>query len=132
MNTITFGQHLQLMYLHAPWLFWGLALALLLQVLDVVSTVLALQNPNNREANGIIAFFMDMLSPGGWVILKLILALFAYYMLSEVTLRHPDLTAEATWLVWVLNLITIAVVINNIRLAGRKDDDEDDDYGREY
>lgn len=82
--------------------------ALVLQIVDVLSTSLALERTNAREANPIIRFAMTRFSTGAWILAKLAVSIIAIWAIAS----HDQAV-----LLWILNAAYLWVVVRNISIA---------------
>lgn len=89
------------------------AVFVLLQVLDVWSTHRALA-AGGQEANPIARWFMAQLGAGlGLFVLKAVVCLYLWWLLPQMPAH------QVLWVMWVNNLIYVAVVAHNLRVARR-------------
>lgn len=77
----------------------------LVQIADVISTVIALRGPA-REANPVIKWMMDHLGHG-WIVVKLGIAALAAWLLWS---------SELTQWLWIANAVMALVILNNIKV----------------
>lgn len=95
----------------SPALLLAVAVFVLLQLLDVWSTLRALA-AGGQEGNPIARFFMHWLGNGaGLLVLKALLCLWLWLLLPHVP------AGQVLWVVWTINVIYVPVVVNNIFVA---------------
>lgn len=95
----------------SPALLLAVAVFVLLQLLDVWSTHRALA-AGGQEVNPIARWFMARLGTGpGLLVLKAAVCLYLWWLLPQVPAH------QVPWVMWVVNVVYIAVVVNNTFVA---------------
>ena len=80
---------------------------ILSQLADVVTTQFALTSGRAHESNPIVAWLMEKAGLG-WIVIKLVVACGAAYLLQENGYRDA---------IWLVSLAFFALAINNIRVT---------------
>ena len=80
---------------------------ILSQLADVVTTQFALTSGRAHESNPIVAWVMERFGLG-WIIIKLVVACFAAYLLQENGWKDA---------IWLVSLAFFALAVNNIRVT---------------
>lgn len=89
-------------------LLWAVLFGILVQILDVVSTMMALDRANTREANPLLAQLFDVVGETFGLITKALVAIVGILWIASF---------DQAVLLWFINALYAVVVFRNFRIA---------------